>query len=212
MRFRPAPDNEIPVSVPLDRVLNRTDALVLWLSDLHVYSTGFEFTVHARRRSADVMLDVYGFGKPSPSQASAPLLIGLGYADGTYSSNLPGSDNAGGLHHRGSTGGPGSAHVTFFRHPFPPAGPIRVVTAWPYFSVPERIVELDGHVLGSAAERVETLWPEPKPTARPQFTGGHTRHPLDLVPGGWFAAHYSPPPPPPENGRRFVITDHDDAD
>lgn len=211
IRFRPTPDNEIPVAVPLDRVLNRTDDLILWLTDVHVYSTGFEFTVHARRRSADLMLDVYGFGKPSPGQASAPMLLGLGYVDGTYSSNLPGRNNAGGLHHRGSTGGLGSAHVTFFRHPLPPAGSIQIVTAWPFFSVPERIVEVDGHLLDSAAEDVETLWPEPEPTARPQFTGGHTTHPLDLAPGGWFDVHYSPPPPP-QDGRRFVITDNNDTD
>jgi len=212
IRFRLTPDNEIPVAVALDRVLNRTDDLVLWLTDVHVYSTGFEFTVHARRRSADLMLDVFGFGKPSASHASAPMLLGLGYADGTFSSNLPGSNNVGGLHHRGSTGGAGSAQVTFFRHPLPPAGPIHVVTAWPFFSVPERIVELDGGLLESAAEHVETLWPVPEPAGMPQFTGGHTKHSLDLAPGGWFDTHYSPPPPPPNDGRRFMITDHNDTD
>jgi hypothetical protein len=206
-RFQRIPENEIPALVPLAPVLNRTEDLVVWLTDLHAYSTGFSFTVHARRRTSDLMLDVYGFGKPSPSHASAPLLLGLGYADGTFSSNLPGRNNDGGLRHHGGSGGGGHARTSYFRHQLPPAGVIQIVTAWPFFSMPECIIELDGTLIVDAAKRVETLWPESNGSG-PLFAGDHTQHPLELAPGGWFESHYSPTTNRPgEHGKgRYTIT------
>lgn len=188
--FRSVPNNEVPVTVPIHIELNRSDELVLWLTDLHVYTVGFEFTIHARRRTADIMLDMYGFGRPSSASHSGPHLLGIEYADGTLSSNLPGPNNAGGLQSRGGSGGPGWATASYFRHPLPTDGPMQIATAWPFFGLPERVVELDGRLIKAAAERVETLWPEPAAPDGPAFGGRQVVHPLELTPGGWFATRY----------------------
>ncbi len=180
------PTNEIPVRVPLDLVLNRTEDLILWMSDVHVYSTGFVFTVCARERVGAAVLDMYGFGYPSWDGSSAPLLVGIEYADGTVTSNLPCERFSTGLEHNGSASQAGSGWVSYFQHPLPARGPVRIVTAWPWFSVPEQVVEVDGRVLAEAATAVETLWPA-IPGSEPPTGGSDSRVlPLYLEPGGWF--------------------------
>jgi hypothetical protein len=45
-----APDNELPVSVPVDLLLVRTDELAVTLSGVQAYRGGVAFVVTARRR------------------------------------------------------------------------------------------------------------------------------------------------------------------
>ncbi len=59
------PDNEVPVSVPVHGVLNRTPEIAIALVSTLVFSTGLEWTIEAFKRSPDgVPMGGYGFGRP----------------------------------------------------------------------------------------------------------------------------------------------------
>ena len=186
IRFQSTPENEIPVSVPVDTVLARTESLVLWLTDVHVYSCGVEFTIQARRSESTVLLDMFGFGKPASPKSSGPFLFGVEYADGSVFTNLPGARMVDGLHGGAGRGGPLTADKTYFLQPLPPPKRWSMITAWPYFGVPESRTDLDSAVFADAAERVETLWPEPVHALVEAPDDRQQPPELELPPGGWF--------------------------
>lgn len=71
------PDNEVPVSVPVHGVLNRTPEIAIALVSTLVFSTGLEWTIEAFKRSPDgVPMGGYGFGRPEPGSSPAMLFGG----------------------------------------------------------------------------------------------------------------------------------------
>lgn len=195
------PANELPVHVPISGVLNRTDEIVFALTSTVVYSGGVKWEIEIFKRTPTVTMGSHGFGRPETGPStSAPFLLGFEWADGTTSSNMP-MQNAGGLRHNGGGGGAQHVQVHLFLDHLPPAGPFRIITAWPFFDIPEQQVSFDADLIVDAANQVEQLW-ELVEITRDTFKDGQPRvAPEDamlVMPRtGWFGEHFDPTPPPP---------------
>jgi hypothetical protein len=139
-RRHSAPENEVPVAVPVGRVLAHTAGAAVVLGRVEV-STGMAFTVGLRCRpevlGAPGLTDVgdllWSHTSPEPQ-----LLVGVELADGRRASNLqdghdpfgdrgPGADLV--LAQTGGEGGQLSADQGWWLSPLPPAGPLRLSSA-----------------------------------------------------------------------------------
>src|SRR4051794_1599621 len=127
------PDNEVPVALPMNTVLARTDDVALALVRLQVYSTGlsFELLVRVRPSAAGrlpLQQAVFGHRHPYDPEP-AGFLIGVELADGRRATSLemrdPRSDVlfTQGSSSWGDTGG----EQSWWLNPLPPAGPLRFV-------------------------------------------------------------------------------------
>ena len=181
-----APENEIPVAVPLNTVLARTRDAAVALTGLQVYSTGVSFDLSVRIRSPlgpahrglnDLVFDHGG----SPGQ----FLLGVELSDGRRASNVlghAGSDDVV-FHSGGGGGGELSVDQSWWLYPLPPEGPLRLVIGCPALGIEESSTVVDGALIRRAAADVLTLWPWSPPD--------HDRPPPpapDLPPGSWFGA------------------------
>lgn len=194
------PDNELSAAAAVSGILNRSDGLVLRLAATEVFTTGVRFRFEAFKRHPTVELATWGFGRPEARNSSAPPLIGFEWADGSVSTNLPmPRNNAGGLRHGGGGGGQAAAYWNMHLDHLPPPGPFYVVTAWPYFDLPERIVAFDATTITKAAGTVETLWEAAVPETLGTATPEKPNTALVIPKTGWFADHYDPTPPPPRD-------------
>jgi hypothetical protein len=181
------PDHELPVSVPLNAVLARTEQVAIALVGAQVFTTGVLLELALRCRASALpergrlteLLFTRGNGTPD-------LLLGLELADGRRLSNaeefrgVPAADEAF-FHPAGGNGGPLAMDETWWLSPVPPAGPLRIVVRCDPMGIAETTTVLDGALLADAAAGVVELWPwEPPPEMRPP------REP-DIPPGSWFA-------------------------
>ncbi|MFE5874888.1 hypothetical protein ACFQ6H_06480 [Rhodococcus sp. NPDC056506] len=176
---------ERPVDLPISLDLNRTDDLVLWLSAVRVYSFGMMFAIDARYKDPALSLSLGSFdGRPTFTHFSAPLLLGLGFADGT---SVTTAQKTRGLllELRSAESRSGSVRGEYLLVPTPPAGPIEVATAWPQLGMDEKVVTLDGGVIASACESVTQLW-EPKRQPKPDLTSEQVTYQPQYQRGGWF--------------------------
>lgn len=180
------PENEVPVALPHNVLLARTDDVAVSLLGLQVCSTGVLFHVDVRvRASALRRLDhrlnelVWAHG-PRCSR----FLLGVEFSDGRRASSLPGGSSGGVLlQSRGGGGGETSIDQSWWLSPLPPEGPLHLVVRCPDLGLPESMVELDGGEIRRAAERVVVLWPwEPSP----ERSDLQARLP-DLPDDSWFA-------------------------
>jgi hypothetical protein len=190
------PDNEIPATVALDRVLASSEELVVFVGALSVYRNGIELAVEVRSRGdqvteEDLLLDALHGHRSSANR----LLLGVEFADGRRATNVglgssggpgrpDGPDGVSGVQ-LWSTGGEGSAHdasATFFLSPLPPPGELRLYCAWPAAGVEETVTVVDADEILRAAARARELWPRVPARAEPR----EPRRP-DLPEGGWFA-------------------------
>ncbi|WP_324275316.1 RNA 2'-phosphotransferase [Blastococcus brunescens] len=116
-----APDNEIPVAVPLNTVLARTSDVAVALTGLQVYSTGVSFDLAFRVRSplepahrglSDLVFE--------HGASSGRFLLGIEMADGRRASNVFGRDSDDGIvfHAGGGGGGELSVDQSWWLHPF----------------------------------------------------------------------------------------------
>jgi hypothetical protein len=189
-----APDNEIPVAVPLNAVLARTEDVVLALLGLRVHTTGLAFDLAARVRpeaAGRVQLDDVLWGHRHG--AGQAFLFGVEFSDGRRASTAvprtgvpaPGLASGGDvvLSQGGGSGGPTSVDQSWWLAPLPPEGPLRFVVRCEPLGITETSVELDGAVIRRAADGVIQLWPwAPPPEEQPPVP------PLpDLPPDSWFA-------------------------
>jgi hypothetical protein len=205
--FSRPPQNEIGIVAPFDAVVNDADDLAVVFVSARVFSRGVQFDFELFHRTATVSLSSWGFGRPQNGGSSAGAhLLGFEWSDGTWSSTMP-LDNRGGLHPRGGGGHSGYAGYSVYLDHLPPPGEFTVITAWPYFDLPERQVTFNARVLTDAASRVMRLW-EPVDRIPPKRTH-EDRLALDdaavlVVPRtGWFGERFDPTPPGPlldENG------------
>jgi hypothetical protein len=181
-----APENELPVALPMSVLLSRTDDVAVALMGLQVYTTGVAFTLVVRVRPSsrlgeerDLSELIWGHG-PGPGR----FLLGIELSDGRRASGMPMPDQDGDLvFHSGSgSGGQSSVEQSWWLSPLPPEGPLRIVVRCPDLGIEESVSELDGTVIRRAAEDVVELWPwEPKPEHHPPPP------PPDVPPGSWFA-------------------------
>src|SRR4051812_837817 len=88
-----APENEVPVALPIGAVLARTDRVAVTLTDVQVFTTGLSFGLGVR--CLPEVLDLIGdrtigsvlFGRVGPRDQ---LLVGVEFADGRRAGNVPG--------------------------------------------------------------------------------------------------------------------------
>jgi hypothetical protein len=183
-----APDNEIPELLPVNSLLARGADVALALVGVHVYTTGLTFglcmRVHpdaATRRGAQAVW-------PHHHMWHDDLLVGVELADGRRATagglgrpRLPGPDVV--LHQAGGGGGDTRYDQSYWLHPLPPEGPLRVVVRCDQLGIPETVTELDGTAIRRAAERVVELWP----WAPPRHDEPEPPPPPDVPPGSWFS-------------------------
>jgi hypothetical protein len=188
-----APENEIPVAVPLNTVLARTDDVAVALQRLSVYTTGVSFDLVVRLRpdaaragGRDLNEMLWGHG-PAPDQGR--FLMGVEFADGRRASNVsgrhgpvPGDEIV--FTQGGGSGGMASVEQSWWLYPLPPQGPLRFVLRCPELGIDETSVVLDGAAIRAAADAVVVLWPwTPPPGSGPPEPPA----PPDLPADSWFA-------------------------
>jgi hypothetical protein len=181
-----APENEIPVALPLNALLGRTDDAAVALTGLQVFSSGLTFDLAVRVRSplepghrglSDLVFD--------HGETSGRLLLGVEFADGRRGSNVhgPGDPPDVVFHPGGGGGGQLSVDQSWWLNPLPPDGPVRFVFSCAALGIDENSNELDGSAIRRAADDVVTLWPWSPPDRgeRPPPP------PPDLPAGSWFS-------------------------
>jgi hypothetical protein len=183
------PENEIPVAVPLNAVLGRTENAAIALTGLQVYTTGVAFDLAVRVRSwpdddhRGLSELVFDHGR-----RAGQLLVGVELSDGRRASNVGGAGyeaDASGIvfHPAGGGGGQLSVDQSWWLSPVPPEGSVRFVCSCAPLQIAETSVELDGTAMARAAADVVTLWPWVSPAMgeRPPPP------PPDLPDESWFA-------------------------
>jgi hypothetical protein len=165
------PDGVVPVTLPVERVIARTDAVVIYLAALVAYPTGFQFDLFVLADGSDEELDPFDFsyretGRRTGEIQPGLLRLGFAFADGTKATNTGAYFNQ---HEWGEdaarpdapvmAGGPGSGdqgtwQSTWWVWPLPPPGPLQFVCEWPAAAIPQTRVDLDGASLLDAAGRV----------------------------------------------------------
>jgi hypothetical protein len=170
-------------ALALDIVLARSADAAVALRRLVVYPDYFSFTVEAwvrtpvRRTGTDPrfhpLIELGGMmGGGAASQDY--LCVGLQFPDGATVSNIDpawwhiSSDApppSHGLHPNDGSSSERHAEQEFRAWPVPTGGILRVVTEWPAYDIPETHYELDGALLGSAAERSQPVWPDLPPSS-----------------------------------------------
>lgn len=176
----------MPVALPQNVLLARTDDVAVALLGLQVCSTGVSFHLTVRVRAAALSrLDhtltelVWDHG-----QRGGRFLMGVEFADGRRASNLPGASSEGVVFHSGGGGGGDtSIDQSWWLSPLPPEGPVRLVVRCPELGIGEAAVRLDGTALRRAADDVLTLWP----WESPERDHHGPPPPPDLPHDSWFA-------------------------
>ncbi|WP_448808158.1 hypothetical protein [Agromyces bauzanensis] len=190
--FRPpawmqAPDDELPERLLRDTVIARTEAAVVLLREVRVFSVGFEVHVEwfLRRRDGDhrewqqrtesAMRGPWRGGPGGPGERDTGLRFGLALADGRkvraadLSLAMPGGTTPEPptimSRHGGGSGGDrtatGSAGIWVWA-PDTPHGELTLVTEWAAAAIPITTTTLDGDEIADAVGRVRPLWDEPE--------------------------------------------------
>jgi len=184
-----APENELPVTLPRNLVLARTDDVAVALTGLQVFTTGVSFQLSARARSGSAFPDLdRGLGDIfwEHRPGSPRFLLGVEFSDGRRASSLPFPGATGEIvfHQSGGGGGETAVDQSWWLSPLPPDGPLRVVARCPDIGLAETTVELDGTAIRRAGEGATVLWPwEPPRDRGPE----PPPPPADLPAGSWFA-------------------------
>jgi hypothetical protein len=186
LRRMSAPENEIPVAMPLNRLLARSDHAAMAVLGLQVFTTGlsFDLTVRCRPSLVEVLGRDVGdllWGR----RGEGRLLLGVEFADGRRVTSLRDRDDLDVvLQQGGGSGSQLSADQSWWLNPLPPDGPVRVVARCTELGPAEASVEFDGTAIRRAAADVVTLWPwvPPQPHVPPEEPRRS-----DLPADSWFA-------------------------
>ena len=183
-----APENEIPVALPQNLLLARTEDAAVALVGLQVYTTGVSFTLVIRLRPGSQLVAgrslnglVWEHGP-----GSGRLMMGLELSDGRRVSTLrlPGGAEGVVFASGGGSGGEASVEQSWWLSPLPPEGPLRFVVRCAELGIEEASAVLDGTAIRRAAEDVVTLWPWAPP---PEHRHAEPPRPPDVPADSWFA-------------------------
>lgn len=187
-----APENEVPVALPRNTLLARTEDVAVALLGLHVYTTGVAFALIVRVRPAAAGRLPVGealMGRPHPfgRESHARFLIGVEFSDGRRVTSLdmrdPGAEIVFNL--ASSSSGDTGGKQTWWLSPLPPEGPLRLVVRCPEIGIAETSTELDGTAIRRASNDVVALWPWAMPD--PGGRRPDPPPPPDLPRDSWFA-------------------------
>jgi hypothetical protein len=169
------PWSEIGTVLAVQRVLARSENVVLNLSAIRAYRSGCTFQVEiALWPGADDIRDLRALILHSlrPGEALSDRLLrwGVRYAGGTKVTSIdrmdwldrPAREPAGPLLRSFPYGaGETSLHggVLLWLWPLPPAEPFELAVEWPMGGIALTMVELDGADIVAAAERSADYWP-----------------------------------------------------
>lgn len=187
MRRMNKPENEVPVALPMNRLLSRTPDLAVALVGLQAYTTGVAFELVARARGLEDPAADNRLGDVFWGHAGAPrFLLGVQFADGRRVSSPPFPGRSGDIvfHQGGGSGGETAVDQQWWLSPLPPDGPLLVVARCPEIGLEETVIELDGTAIRRAGESATVLWPYEPPVDR----GAEPPPPPDLPAHSWFAA------------------------
>lgn len=176
-----APEDELPVLLPVSETLAANEHLALGLFGVAVYSDGVEFRLEGRLRRngmparewSELCADFIGHSAMgAPVDAAGRLRFGLVLGDGEkvlaegfpFFAGIDDSEDPK-VHtlsriNGGGGGGDRSYSSTdrLWLWPLPPEGPIEFVMQWPALGVEERRVLLDGSAMRELATRVQRFW------------------------------------------------------
>lgn len=169
------PRGVVPAVVPVERVVARTDDVVVYLSGFWVFPAGFEMQVRVVARDEESDLDPFSFeyGELTGESGEIPpgqLRIGFEFADGSKVTNTgadfawewpPGLEQPssprmsstrgrGGRNQDGGNWGEG-----LWVWPLPPPGRLEFICEWPAAELPFTRVELDAGLILEAAPRAQ---------------------------------------------------------
>lgn len=190
------PENEVPRTVPVDRLLGRGPDAALFITAVQAYRDGVLLTiaVRLRQRADRQRLDLTQFmGEPARDtlDAQGRLLIGVELSDGQRAVMVNGlrrpspNDQATEPNALKLAWTPGgmfnelAAEARYWMTPLPPPGPMLLVLRWLELGVEETVIELDGTAIATAGQNAEVLWSPTPPPAPPQPPGPPT--------SGWFS-------------------------
>ncbi|MEV6340472.1 hypothetical protein AB0M12_37840 [Nocardia vinacea] len=177
----------MPVAIPVERVLVRTEDVVAALVGARGYREGIELSLHLYVRPGSDHSALSGFSG-YPGGVKDQFLVGVEFSDGRTATNIDpwrlddDADTAILMSGGGGGSTDGFSATTYYLTPLPPPGPLTVIVAWPAAGIAEQRAELDTEAFRRAAERAELLWPagsEAKPRELPRVVP-------DFAPGGWF--------------------------
>lgn len=157
-----APENELPVALPVALVLARTDDVAVAITRLQVYSLGLSLDLVVRLRPSSVAATDGGLNELlwHGRRTGGGFLFGIGFADGRRASNVPGAGDDGvTLVSGGGSGGMAMVDQSWWLRPLPPQGSLTVAVRCEELGIEESLTELDGTAVLRAAEDVVTLWP-----------------------------------------------------
>ncbi len=183
-----APENEIPVALPQNLLLARTDDAAVALLGLQVHTTGVSFTLVVRVRPSSERLAGRSLNELvwEHGPGAGRLLMGLEFSDGRRVSTLgtPGAANDVVFTNGGGSGGEASVEQSWWLNPLPPEGPLRFVVRCTELGIEEASAVLDGAAIRWAAADVVTLWPWAPP---PEHRHAEPPCPPDVPSDSWFA-------------------------
>ncbi|MEV6104002.1 hypothetical protein AB0M28_04685 [Streptomyces sp. NPDC051940] len=180
------PGHLLGAHIPMERVLYRSEHLVLALQKVLAFPAGVRLSVRVEaRRAPDVKPEeflrdhdlFYGTLQPGdevPGRHPDKLLrFGVRFPDGRKATTLDhrhrpldeGVEPTPPVLHMTRRGGGGDQdHVALARRlwlwPLPPPEPFELGWEWPHFGVPLTFATLDGAAIAQAADRAVPLWPE----------------------------------------------------
>jgi hypothetical protein len=182
------PENEVPVALPINVLLARTDDVAVALVGLQVYTTGVSFTLVVRARPSSELARAGRLNELiwEHRPGAGRFLLGVELADGRRVSGMRmGERDTDIVFHSGSgSGGEASVEQSWWLSPLPPAGPLQFVVRCADLGIDETVTELDASAIRRAADDVVTLWPWEPP---PEHRRSEPPAPPDLPPGSWFA-------------------------
>ena len=193
IRRMSAPENEIPVALPLNTLIARTQDVAIALLGLQVYTTGVSLDLALRTRSGGNGFELNEIlFEHGPRHRTGGFMLGIELADGRRQSNVPGpgtpvdpwsraSDDIV-FHPGGGGGGDRSVDQSWWLSPVPPEGPLTVVVRCDVLGIGETTTVLDATAINRAVAEVVTLWPWSPPDYSRQ-----PPPPPDLPAGSWFA-------------------------
>lgn len=182
------PPGTVPATVPVDRVVARSDDVAIAVTSLEVYPAGLQLAIVAFARPDTEQRDGLDLAlfhhQHSRGELSDEVLrVGVAYADGRKATNLqhefafPRPDEDGVVFRTEGGGGGGDRYAqTYWIWPIPPEGPLSVVCQWPAHRIPVSRLDIDGDLIRNAAGRAQIVFSEDhlpeEPEDGPSAEGG----------------------------------------